>query len=138
AVLVAGEAGIGKSRLLREFRERAAATADVFTGWCLDYGATPSPYGPLPAILRGMLESLADPTAESARPARGALRLLRPELGGEPLERDETSPEALREAIVSLFETAASARPVVVLIEDLHWADDASLAMLSFLLRALG
>ncbi|MGF2949215.1 helix-turn-helix transcriptional regulator [Microbacterium alcoholitolerans] len=137
AVLVAGEAGIGKSRLLREFRERADATADVFTGWCLDYGATPSPYGPLPAILRGMLQSLADPTAESAGPARGALRLLLPELGGERLEHDETSPEALREAIVSLFEAAASARPVVVLIEDLHWADDASLAMLSFLLRAI-
>ncbi|UNK70606.1 LuxR family transcriptional regulator [Microbacterium sp. H1-D42] len=145
AVLVAGEAGIGKSRLLREFRERASATADVFTGWCLDYGFAPSPYAPLPAVLRGVLEAMGDPTASAAGPAREALRLLLPEL--RPLSgRDVTgsvedpavhSPEALREAIVTLLEAAASVRPVVVLIEDLHWADDATLAMLSFLLRAL-
>ena len=137
AVLVAGEAGIGKSRLLREFRERAAVTADVVAGWCLDYGVAPTPYGPLPAILRGLLDALDDPTALAAGPARGALRLVLPELGGGPVERGETSPEALREAIATLFEAAASVRPVVVLIEDLHWADDATLAMLSFLLRAL-
>ena len=137
AVLVAGEAGIGKSRLLREFRSRAEGTADVFTGWCLDYGFAPSPYGPLPSILRGVLESLSDPAAEAAGPARGALRLLLPELGEGSVHRDQTSPEALREAIVTLFEAAAAVRPVVVLVEDLHWADDATLAMLSFLLRAL-
>jgi DNA-binding NarL/FixJ family response regulator len=137
AVLVAGEAGIGKSRLLREFRERAAVTADVVAGWCLDYGVAPTPYGPLPAILRGLLDALDDPTALAAGPARGALRLVLPELGGGPVERGETSPEALREAMATLFEAAASVRPVVVLIEDLHWADDATLAMLSFLLRAL-
>lgn len=137
AVLVAGEAGIGKSRLLREFRDRASVSAEVVVGWCLDHGVAPAAYGPLPAILRGLLAALDDPTALAAGPARGALRLLLPELGGEPVERGETSPEALREAIATLFEAAAFARPVVVLIEDLHWADDATLAMLSFLLRAL-
>lgn len=137
AVLVAGEAGIGKSRLLREFRERAGATADVVAGWCLDYGFAPSPYGPLPVILRGVLDALDDPRAESAGAAREALRLLLPELGDGIVDRSETSPEALREAIVTLLEAAAAVRPVVVIIEDLHWADDATLAMLSFLLRAL-
>ncbi|MEJ1089805.1 AAA family ATPase [Microbacterium sp. Mu-80] len=137
AVLVAGEAGIGKSRLLREFRVRADATADVVAGWCLDYGFAPSPYGPLPSILRGVLDALDDPQAESAGAARDALRLLLPELGGGIVDRPGTSPEALREAIVTLFEAAAAVRPVVVIIEDLHWADDATLALLSFLLRAL-
>ena len=136
AVLVAGEAGIGKSRLLREFRERASTAADVVTGWCLDYGVAPAAYGPLPAILRGTLDALDDPNV-LPEPARDALRLLLPELGGEPLERGQTSPEALREAIATLFEAAASVRPLVILIEDLHWADDATLSMLSFLLRAL-
>ncbi|MFP1603773.1 ATP-binding protein [Microbacterium sp. 2216-1] len=137
AVLVSGEAGIGKSRLLREFRGRWDGDLDVVIGWCLDSGVAPSPYGPLPGILRGVLEALDDPTAAAAGPARAALRLLLPELGDGPIDRAQTSPEALREAIVTLFEAAAAVRPVVVIVEDLHWADDATLAMLSYLLRAL-
>ncbi|QMU96961.1 ATP-binding protein [Microbacterium esteraromaticum] len=81
SVLVAGEAGIGKSRLLREFRGRMAESALVLTGWCLDYGSTPAPYAPLPSILRGALAALGADAAESAGPARTALRLLLPELG---------------------------------------------------------
>ncbi|WP_309064857.1 ATP-binding protein [Microbacterium sp.] len=135
SVLVAGEAGIGKTRLLREFRTVAERSAAVFTGWCVDYGATPAPYAPLPSILRGVLTALGDDGAEAAGPARAALRLLIPELG--PADRAAVSPDALREAIANLLEAAAERRPVVVLVEDLHWADDATLAMLSFLLRAL-
>ncbi|WCM55811.1 ATP-binding protein [Microbacterium sp. EF45047] len=136
SVLVSGEAGIGKTRLLREFRARAETSAAVFTGWCVDYGATPAPYAPLPAILRGVLAELGEETtAEAAGPARAALRLLLPELG--PVDRAAVTPDGLREAIATLLEAAAARRPVVVLIEDLHWADDATLAMLSFLLRAV-
>lgn len=137
SVLVAGEAGIGKSRLLREFREHASQHALVLTGLCLDYGATPAPYGPLPAIVRGALADLGDPVAEAAGPAREALRLLLPELGAVPSDRARSGPEGLREAIANVLETAAARRPVVVLIEDLHWADDATLSTLSFLLRVL-
>lgn len=137
SVLVGGEAGIGKSRLLREFRADVAAHATVLTGWCLDYGATPAPYAPLPAILRGALAELSDAAAETAGAAREALRLLLPELGDGPLDRATIAPEGLREAIANVLEAAAARRPVVVIVEDLHWADDATLSMLSFLLRAL-
>lgn len=52
ALLVEGEAGIGKSRLLREFAAEIEQTADVHVGWCLDLGASRTPYGPLTGILR--------------------------------------------------------------------------------------
>lgn len=136
SVLVAGEAGIGKSRLLREFRDRTADAALVLTGWCLDYGATPAPYGPLPAILRGALAALGDAAAETAGPAREALRVLLPELGDEAVDR-AVGAEGVREAIANVLEAAAARHPVVVLVEDLHWADDATLSTLAFLLRAL-
>ncbi|MFD5213846.1 ATP-binding protein [Microbacterium sp. NPDC058345] len=137
SVLVAGEAGIGKSRLLREFRERASRSALVLSGWSLDYGSTPAPYTPLPSIVRGALADLGDTAAESAGPAREALRLLLPELGEAPFDRAKAAPESLREAIANVLEAAAARRPVVVLIEDLHWADDATLSTLAFLLRVI-
>lgn len=136
SVLVAGEAGIGKSRLLREFRERAGGGALVLTGWCLDYGSTPAPYAPLPAILRGALAELGEDAAAAAGPARDALGLLLPELAARS-DAALVGPESLREAIANVLEAAAVRRPVVVLVEDLHWADDATLGMLAFLLRAL-
>ncbi len=137
SVLVGGEAGIGKSRLTAEFRRRVADQATVLTGWCLDYGSTPAPFGPLPAILRGVLDELGERADEAAGPGRDALQLLLPERAVGPVDRSAIRPEGLRETIANLLEAAASVRPVVVVIEDLHWADAATLSMLSFLLRAL-
>ncbi|MBS1907520.1 MAG: AAA family ATPase [Actinobacteria bacterium] len=137
SVLVGGEAGIGKSRLTTEFRRRVADEATVLTGWCLDYGSTPAPFGPLPAILRGVLDELGDRADEAAGPGRDALQLLLPERAVGPVDRAAIRPEGLRETIANLLEVAAAIRPVVVVIEDLHWADAATLSMLSFLLRAL-
>lgn len=137
SVLVGGEAGIGKSRLTAEFRRRVADEAIVLTGWCLDYGSTPAPFGPLPAILRGVLDELGDRADEAAGPGRDALQLLLPERATGPVDRSAIRPEGLRETIANLLEAAAATRPVVVVIEDLHWADAATLSMLSFLLRAL-
>lgn len=140
AVVVGGEAGIGKSRLLGEFRRRAQGQATVVTGWCLDLGSTPAPYGPLPAILRGLLAVLGDAAPGAAGPGHDALRLLIPELpdgGGAPADRTPAGPEGLREAVANVIEAAAAIRPLVIAVEDLHWADAATLSMLSFLLRVL-
>ncbi|WP_353115038.1 AAA family ATPase [Microbacterium sp.] len=135
SVVVGGEAGIGKSRLLREFRDRLGDDAAVLAGWCLDYGSTPAPYGPLPAILRGALAELGDDGLDAAGPGRAALGLLLPELGD--VDRPAVGPDGLREAVATLLESAAARRPLVIVVEDLHWADAATLALLPFLLRAL-
>lgn len=137
SVLIAGEAGIGKSRLISEFRRQLGDEATVLTGWCLDYGSTPAPFGPLPAILRGLLDELGDGADDAAGPSRNALQLLLPDPAGTPLDRATVRPEALGETIANLLEAASTTRPVVVIVEDLHWADAATLSMLSFLLRAL-
>ncbi len=138
AVLVAGEAGIGKTRLLREFRERARTTANVAVGQCIDYGATPVPYAPIVGVLRAIV---ADMGAEAARdvvgPGRDALLLLLPELGDGSVDWSEVSASRLHDAIAVLLEAYAARAPLVVMIEDLHWADDSTLTMLRFLMRAI-
>lgn len=139
ALLVEGEAGIGKSRLVREFAAEIAPTADVHVGWCLDLGASRTPYGPLTGILRSIVTRMGvDRVRESVGVGAEALGMLLPELVDSPTDRDRTSPERLRDAIASLIEAAAESAPQVLVIEDLHWADESTLAILSFLLRALG
>lgn len=137
-VLVDGEAGIGKSRLLREFSAEVGTRADVHVGWCLDLGPARTAYGPLPTILRSIVAHLGvDRVRESVGIGVEALAMLLPELADGPADRSRTSPDRLRDAIATLVETAAEAGPQVLLIEDLHWADESTLALLSFLLRTL-
>ncbi|MFB4354775.1 AAA family ATPase [Microbacterium sp. LS_15] len=136
ALLVEGEAGIGKSRLLREFAADVANRADVHIGWCLDLGASRTPFGPLVGILRSIVSQLG---AERVRAQLGvgaeALGMLLPELN--PTERSQTSPDRVRDAIAALIEAAADRNPQVLIVEDLHWADDSTLAILAFLMRSL-
>ncbi|MGJ0390348.1 helix-turn-helix transcriptional regulator [Microbacterium sp. CGR1] len=136
AVLVEGEAGIGKSRLLREFGAEVANRADVHVGWCLDLGSSRTPFGPLTGILRSIVALMgADRVRDQLGVGVEALGMLLPELN--PTERSQTSPDRLRDAIASLIEAAAELAPQVLVVEDLHWADESTLALLSFLLRTL-
>ncbi|PFG29701.1 putative ATPase [Paramicrobacterium agarici] len=136
--LVAGEAGIGKTRLLREFQEHARTRANVAVGQCIDYGATPVPYAPIVSILRTIVADMgAEAAREVAGPGRDALLLLLPELGDGPLDWSEVSASRLHDVIAVLIEAYAQQAPLVVMIEDLHWADDSTLTMLRFLMRAI-
>ncbi len=138
AVLIEGEAGIGKTRLLREFRAEISARADIHFGRCLDLGTARSAYGPLTGILRSLVGRLGtDETRSAVGAGREALRMLVPELGDGVIARESTSPDALRDAVATLIEAAAEQAPLVLVIEDLHWADDSTLVILSFLLRVL-
>ncbi len=138
ALLIEGEAGIGKSRLLREFGAEIGGRADVHVGWCLDLGATRSPYGPLTGILRSIVARVGVARVrEALNGGADALGMLLPELESSATDRDRTSPERLRDVIAALIELAAEQAPQVLVVEDLHWADESTLAMLSFLLRTL-
>ena len=137
--IVAGEAGIGKSSVVaRLARDVDAEGADVLLGRCSENPVAPfEPWleaigrfvrerAPLEAeLLVGELESdLAPllPVAAStgdARPEDLAQRRFR-----------------LVEAVATLLERVASDRPVLLLLEDLHWADRASIDLLQFVLRA--
>ncbi|MBP2414930.1 DNA-binding CsgD family transcriptional regulator/tetratricopeptide (TPR) repeat protein [Arthrobacter stackebrandtii] len=135
AVVIGGEAGLGKTRLLREFLSAASQEALVVTGQCVDLGSLATPYAPLTGVLRSLVAQLGlDAVVDFAGPGRDALALLLPEVGAEP----DGSPTANRvlEAVSTVLERASASRPAVVVIEDLHWADDATLAVLRFVLRA--
>ncbi|QDE33583.1 hypothetical protein FIV50_01470 [Microbacterium foliorum] len=136
AALVEGEAGIGKSRLLREFGAEVVNRADVHVGWCLDLGASRTPFGPITGILRSIVTRMgADRVREELGVGVEALGMLLPALN--PTERSQSSPDRLRDAIAALIEAAAEHAPQVLVVEDLHWADESTLALLSFLLRTL-
>src|SRR6185312_3768205 len=135
AVVIGGEAGLGKTRLLREFLSSVSREALVITGQCVDLGSLATPYAPLTGVLRSLVAQLGlDAVVDFAGPGRDALALLLPEAGAEP----DGSPTANRvlEAVSTVLERASESRPAVVVIEDLHWADDATLAVLRFVLRA--
>ncbi|MET0480428.1 MAG: AAA family ATPase [Mycetocola sp.] len=137
-VVVSGEAGIGKTRLLEEFVAQASTEAIVLTGQCVDLGTVGAPYAPIKGVLRGLVEQIgADAVLDAGGPGRDALTALLPELGQTPFDRTESGSNRLHETVAVLLETVSQRSPVVVVIEDLHWADDATLNLLRFLLRAL-
>ncbi|WP_119727148.1 helix-turn-helix transcriptional regulator [Thermomonospora amylolytica] len=142
AVLVGGEAGVGKTRLLRHFTDRAAAAgARVLVGGCLELGSDGLPFAPFTAVLRGLVrETGIDGVAGLLpRSATAGLARLLPEFG-EP-ESDAASGEdraRLFELVLTLLERLAERSPTVLVIEDAHWADRSTRDLLAFLIRNSG
>src|SRR2546423_1311670 len=141
AVLVVGEAGIGKTRLATEFGAWARAQgADVLAGQAFEMGGR-LPYQPLVEALRPRLEAENAPEdlledlwlAELSR-LLPELRVRYPDLP-TPTEDELTARMRLFEAVARLFEALARLSPLVLLLDDLHWADQASLDLLRYLAR---
>lgn len=129
-LLISGEAGIGKSALLSFLAATARDSGRVIRGFC-PAGAGVPPYWPwiqvlraagLPATELGAAGRLLDPT--------GA-----PELDGGPAAADARF--RLHDGIGRVLSVLAADRPVAVLLDDLHWADDESLAVLDSVSRGL-
>ncbi|GAA1986581.1 LuxR family transcriptional regulator [Nocardiopsis rhodophaea] len=131
AVLITGEAGVGKSRLLREYAERAAM-GRVVTGGCLELGVGGVPFAPFITVLRLLARETG---VVGERRPREMTRLL-PELGNVPDSADEGRAR-LFEEILTFFEAAAEPGGLTVILEDLHWADTSTRDLLVFLLRNL-
>jgi DNA-binding NarL/FixJ family response regulator len=139
ALLVAGESGVGKSRLVAEFAERArAAGARVLTGDCVELGEGELPYAPIVGALRELQRELGtDAVIELAGQGRAELARLLPEAGEPAAARDaEFAQSRLFELLLSLLGRVGEQAPLVLVIEDLHWADRSTRDFLSFLLRA--
>ena len=138
AVLLGGEAGVGKSRLVSEFSRTAAeAGARVLTGGCLELGTDGLPFAPFTAVLRDLVHEMgADAVAAMlpGRTTRGLARLLpelgEPDTGGDPAE----ARARLFEEVLRALEYLTRHSPVVLMIEDAHWADRSSRDLLTFLI----
>jgi hypothetical protein len=124
-VLITGEAGIGKSALaVAAVREAARQGAVVLTGSCWESGAPD--YWPWIQLARRLRHTAASAEWAQARPSLAFLL-------GEPAESIEGF--ELYDAVTTALVAVSRSRPVVMLIEDLHWADPASMALLEFAAR---
>ena len=137
--MVGGEAGVGKSRLVTEFAGRSrGAGARVLTGGCLELGADGLPFAPFTFVLRELVRDLGVAGVAGLLPGGSARELARllPEFGEATGPDDAGEARArLFEQMLILLERLAEAGPVVLVIEDMHWADRSSRDLLAFLIR---
>ena len=139
-VLLGGDAGMGKSRLIEEFCEQARRLgAFVACGACTPADGGGLPYGPVVGVLRDVARQL--PAGDVA----GVLGFAQRSLGlAAPLASDgDVAPTSglvktkMFEALLQSVETLAARASVVLVFEDLQWADSASIEVIDFLTRNL-
>ncbi|WP_158088865.1 ATP-binding protein [Thermoactinospora rubra] len=148
--LVSGEAGIGKTRLVEEFAQALPERACVLWGRCVDLGAEGLPFAPFASAFRRLVRDRGVEAITTLLPESGCggLMGLLPELAGpsrSPASGAAGDPAPglgpaygrthLFGEIATLFERLAAQQPVVLILEDLHWADGSSRALLSEPLR---
>jgi len=145
-VLVAGEPGIGKTRLVREFAAEASARgALVLCGGCVEGDGSP-PFGPWVEALREHLRAL-QPIGSSLELGPGGARLaeLLPEVRSflpdgprAPAAAGDQDRFLLYDAVTRLLAAATEHQPLVLVLDDLQWADGDSLALLRHVARRTG
>jgi DNA-binding CsgD family transcriptional regulator/tetratricopeptide (TPR) repeat protein len=161
SVLVGGDAGVGKTRLLLALRDRAVAAGRlVVVGHSLDFGDSALPYLPFSEVLGRLQDELPVVVDTVAQTYPAITRLLPRQrvrvaqaaaadgahaaegIGpGDPGDRagrapgadDRSSRSDLFAGIHALLEEAARVQPLLVVVEDVHWADQSSRELLSYL-----
>ena len=140
-VLVGGEAGVGKTRLVAELTSRCARDGTrVLVGGCVPVGDGALPYAPIVEALRALLGDLgASAVRELAGPSWPELARLLPALG-EPDrtgQLEQAAQARLFELLLGLLGRLGEQAPLVLVVEDLHWADRSTRDLLAFLVRNL-
>ena len=135
--LVSGDAGVGKSRLIGEAVLLAGGRGfTVLSGHCAELGDS-VPYLPLADALRGAAQSSGVRDALSSRPALN--RLLPEGSYGQPADEDRSglARQQMLGGVLGLLTELAAAAPVLLVLEDLHWADASTRDLVVFLSRML-
>jgi DNA-binding CsgD family transcriptional regulator/tetratricopeptide (TPR) repeat protein len=143
--IIAGEAGVGKTRLVGELTGRAESSGFmVLTGHCVELGAEGLPLAPLIDALRALARKTPpDELAEVLGPARRGLGRLLPELDPAGLDQDQVPAQdgiqvaQLLELVLGLLGRVSARRPLLLVLEDLHWADQSTRELVAFLIRSL-
>jgi ATP/maltotriose-dependent transcriptional regulator MalT len=135
--LVGGESGVGKSRLADELKRHAReAGARVLSGDCVELGDDELPYAPLLSALRPLVRE-GDPALDAlAPPLRSALDAILPGLG-EGSSSGDAPQSGVFEALLALLESLSDPDPVLLVVEDLHWADSSTRSFIGFLSRTI-
>ena len=144
---VAGESGVGKSRMVAEFARRTRdGGARVAIGECVELGEEELPYAPIVSVLRSLAREGDAVLDELPAGVRAELATLLPELdrggagrGPEELRANETTrgQPRLFEALLTLLDQLGREQPFALVLEDIHWADRSTRAFLTFLGRSL-
>jgi DNA-binding CsgD family transcriptional regulator/tetratricopeptide (TPR) repeat protein len=136
---LAGESGVGKSRLLHTLLDRAREKGGCgIGGECVELGRDELPYAPLVAALRGLVREQDRALDRLSPSGRRGLAALMPELDPTATPADPGD-ERQRpyEALLGLLETMAEEAPMVLWLDDAHWADHATRGFLAFLAASL-
>jgi DNA-binding NarL/FixJ family response regulator len=142
-VLLGGEAGVGKTRLVEEAAARArSAGARLLAGSCIELGGEGLAFGPLAHAFRMLMrDTEPDELDALLGPARSEFARVLPDLDPDaalstaPLTEGGTA--RMLELAVGVIERIAEDRPLMFVIEDLHWADRSTLDLVALLVRAL-
>ena len=142
-VLISGEAGIGKTRMVTEARSQAAAAgASVYAGNCFETDRS-LPYAPILDLIRRM-SAICPPDEFAAKigPAASEVVKLLPELGPllpgaapSPHLEPEQEKRRIFEALCAMLLRCAESAPLLLIFEDIHWCDDVGLEFLLHLAR---
>jgi tetratricopeptide (TPR) repeat protein/DNA-binding CsgD family transcriptional regulator len=145
-VFLGGDAGVGKTRLLDEFVRWARQDDDrvfVLRGDCMDLSEQARiPYGPLVWALRGFLREHGERARELAGPGWTKLGGLIAEFSDDPptRPREERGPltaDVVFEAVRQMLMFLGLKKPVALIFEDLQWADQSTLDLVSYLAQRL-
>jgi tetratricopeptide (TPR) repeat protein len=138
---VGGEAGVGKTRLVAELTARCGTDGTrVLSGGCVPVGEGALPYAPIVEALRALLGDVgANAVRELVGPSWPELARLLPALGapdrsGQP---EQAAQSRLFELLLGLLGRLGEQAPLVLVVEDLHWADRSTRDLLAFLVRNL-
>ncbi len=142
-VVLSGDAGVGKTRLLMELRDVAQAEGwRVVAGHCLDFGDSALPYLPFSELLGRLEAELPEllakvtyehPALSRLRPGRRVMSADSDALPDNAAEAEKTDRADIFTAVHALLEAAAELAPLLVVVEDCHWADQSTRDLLSFL-----
>jgi DNA-binding CsgD family transcriptional regulator len=142
-VLLAGDSGVGKTRLVREFERRISNGDDevlVLRGEAVEEADGELPYAPLIGALRPLVRSRDEALSKLSRGTRAQLAALVPGLDEEPAATDRGDGSAqvrLFEGLLELIDVLSEDRLLILALEDLHWADRSTRTFVDFLARSL-
>jgi tetratricopeptide (TPR) repeat protein len=134
-VFLFGEAGSGKSRIVREFLVSAKNKgANILVGWCLSDAAVP--YFPFIEVFNTFFDSMVEPAFSDVTSWLSGPKSREKMSGVEPLSPQVWKDQAFDRVAKTLL-TIAAEKPLVLILEDVHWADSASLSLLHYISRVV-